>query len=386
MLLSFGVIHVALGREWAYTHDFWASILTPGLAVAAAVVVYNFVNRVMQYGGAGWLWKGLLYASLLVFGIFCTHRFYNVLAGRNSTESHAQALIVKENTDFADYILTTDDIGDNLPFRFYSDRNVGCHPVTTVSQFAEAYKAPYVGFSWAGGPRVTAILPGIDPGPTPRYFFMRDAHKDTYTPLYNFLKMAYHMRIVSGYLVFDLRDPLVSEAELRELINARRKPFDFYAHVDEADVEMQDPQAGRPAVDSLTIKDVTRPTLHVSPNTTVVFRNVPMDSTHPLFKFAIAIPAEDWEKEGDGLIFKVTVGVGDKTYVFFSKYLNPKVNPLDRRWDEEVIDLSAFRNQYVDLALSVEYGPQAQARIGSWGSLELLDAEGLPPSEETVPP
>ncbi|NLE43117.1 MAG: O-antigen ligase family protein [Chloroflexi bacterium] len=81
-------------------------------------------------------------------------------------------------------------------------------------------------------------------------------------------------------------------------------------------------------------------------------------------KYAIAISPEVWGTEyGDGVEFRIYVDAGaqDRTLVF-SRYVNPKQNPSDRRWRNYVLDLSDWAGQDVEVLLATTGGP-----AGDWG-------------------
>jgi hypothetical protein len=77
--------------------------------------------------------------------------------------------------------------------------------------------------------------------------------------------------------------------------------------------------------------------------------------------FAITISPEVWSPEkGDGVNFQVLVSkITDSSEgkFIFNRYINPKLNPNDRRWLNFIVDLSPWAGQEVNLSFITESGP-----------------------------
>ena len=74
--------------------------------------------------------------------------------------------------------------------------------------------------------------------------------------------------------------------------------------------------------------------------------------------FWIGINSDVWDKAGDGVEFTVFVSrANDARTKIFSRYLDPKHNPDDRRWIEGRLSLRQFRDQEVRIILATEPGP-----------------------------
>jgi len=215
ILLSFGALYVALGRSWAYSHPYWATVLLPGLCAAAAVALRDLWAGLGSRGNAraAALWA----AGLLAFGLFCSYRLYRLHA--HTTGDYRAAQVLKENTQFHDHILLSYTAGDPMVLRFYADRNIG-FGVQTPEAFLSLYRAPYRMVSWAAGPPLETIAPDINygrPGPAYRYFFFPDEHRARLAPLHRLLTAAFRGRPISRFTLFDLNDPLVPEGEVERL-------------------------------------------------------------------------------------------------------------------------------------------------------------------------
>jgi hypothetical protein len=82
-------------------------------------------------------------------------------------------------------------------------------------------------------------------------------------------------------------------------------------------------------------------------------------------RFGIAMAPEVWTPEmGDGTSFQIFVSETQSSQngqFVFLRYVNPKINPSDRRWRNFFVDLSPWAGQSVYLSLITEAGP-----VGDW--------------------
>jgi len=90
-----------------------------------------------------------------------------------------------------------------------------------------------------------------------------------------------------------------------------------------------------------------------------------------ILKFGIALDPSTWDpKKGDGVLFEVYVKKGDIERIVFSKYIDPKHNVSERRWNDFEVDLSDYRGSHVTLTLATSPGPRGDANWdwAWWGS------------------
>lgn len=105
--------------------------------------------------------------------------------------------------------------------------------------------------------------------------------------------------------------------------------------------------------------------------------------------FAIALMPETWSPDkGDGASFQlhVTPAGGGAGQFVFVRYINPKLNPSDRRWRNFLVDLSDWAGQTVNLSLITEAGPAGDWNFdwAGWADLDLVRvAPGYFDSAET---
>jgi hypothetical protein len=78
-------------------------------------------------------------------------------------------------------------------------------------------------------------------------------------------------------------------------------------------------------------------------------------------KFAIALSPEVWSPDkGDGVDFQVYIAPVDTPQsgqFLLNRYINPKINPSDRRWRNYLIDLSPWAGKEVNISFITGSGP-----------------------------
>lgn len=93
--------------------------------------------------------------------------------------------------------------------------------------------------------------------------------------------------------------------------------------------------------------------------TEVIYRITVPDSA--ALKFGIALSPEVWSPaKGDGVNFQVYITPADAPQngqFLFHRYINPKINPSDRRWRNFFLDLSPWAGREVNLSFINDSGP-----------------------------
>jgi hypothetical protein len=103
--------------------------------------------------------------------------------------------------------------------------------------------------------------------------------------------------------------------------------------------------------------------------------------TNGALRFAIAMSPDVWSPEkGDGASFQVFISntqVKDAGQFIFTRYINPKINPSDRRWRNFFVDLSPWEGQSVYISLVVDCGPSGNWDYdwAGWANLSLVEVE-----------
>jgi hypothetical protein len=98
-------------------------------------------------------------------------------------------------------------------------------------------------------------------------------------------------------------------------------------------------------------------------------------------KFAIALAPQVWSPDkGDGVDFQVYVTPVDAPkngQFLLDRYINPKINPSDRRWRNYLLDLSSWAGKKVNISLITDCGP-AQNCDNDWAGWADMSVVSLP--------
>ncbi|HEY3456087.1 MAG TPA: YfhO family protein [Bryobacteraceae bacterium] len=103
-----------------------------------------------------------------------------------------------------------------------------------------------------------------------------------------------------------------------------------------------------------------------------------------IFQFSYALDPAVFDKNGDGVGFLLEVkdpsgAITQK----FSRYIDPKHNPRERRWMDGEVDLSAYYGQTVDLLFTTTAGPKGDSTY-DWAAWSNFHFAGQP--LEPAPP
>ena len=89
-------------------------------------------------------------------------------------------------------------------------------------------------------------------------------------------------------------------------------------------------------------------------------------------QFAVALKPEAWGKPGDGVDFQVEVRNGSESEIAFSRYVDPKNDPSDRRWIYASVDMDRFAGEEIDLVLKTLPHSSADFDWAGWASPRLV--------------
>lgn len=97
--------------------------------------------------------------------------------------------------------------------------------------------------------------------------------------------------------------------------------------------------------------------LFLHPSASAKFPSIRV-SREAILTFKVGVMDQAWDKPGDGVEFTVFVErPNDSQTKVFSRYIDPKHNPGDRRWFDERIPLRKFGDQDVRVTLATGPGP-----------------------------
>jgi hypothetical protein len=121
------------------------------------------------------------------------------------------------------------------------------------------------------------------------------------------------------------------------------------------------PQADRRAVPlpvdeairvvTVTVNGEAKTCILAQTGSRIVFRVTPPSPS--TFEARLAVDPAVWDKDGDGVLFRVGVAAGPGSYVeLLSRHVDPAHDKADRRWIPVAVDLSPFSGREVSLILS----------------------------------
>ena len=156
--------------------------------------------------------------------------------------------------------------------------------------------------------------------------------------------------------------------------------YDFWANYEDAKIAIGAAENTR--VDKMQIGQSTRPIIFAHPFSRIVY-NLSL-TTNPSLTFGIGMDSSAWDPgKGDGVTFNVFIVLQEDPNTMFrvySYYLDPKNNPVDRRWVDAEIDLSRFSGRRVSVIFETTPGNQGDTSYdwAAWSRPVLVDGiEGV---------
>ena len=75
-----------------------------------------------------------------------------------------------------------------------------------------------------------------------------------------------------------------------------------------------------------------------------------------LLKLYLGMKPESWDKEGDGVLFRIGVSDGHTFEDLLTQHIDPFHNKADRRWIPVAVDLSAYAGEEVEVIFNTNVG------------------------------
>lgn len=100
-------------------------------------------------------------------------------------------------------------------------------------------------------------------------------------------------------------------------------------------------------------------------------------SPNAKLRFSIALDPEVWSSEkGDGVLFEVYIVKNEKEKKVFSRYIDPKNNFTERKWNDFEIDLSPYSNDNLTILFVTSGGPKNDTMYdwAWWGEPKLVSS------------
>jgi hypothetical protein len=122
------------------------------------------------------------------------------------------------------------------------------------------------------------------------------------------------------------------------------------------DAEVRTRVADHVGITSFEIDGDLRYVLFVHPPSEVRYRlTLPRDAR---LRFGMALSPAVWDTaRGDGAGFEIRIETEARSDVVFSRYIDPKRNPGDRHWHDDVVDLSRHSGRELTLVFTTTGGP-----------------------------
>ena len=131
--------------------------------------------------------------------------------------------------------------------------------------------------------------------------------------------------------------------------------------------------------DEVEILGNTRRVLFHHPPSSIEFQPIDLGQKASL-EFAIALNPTAWKEAGDGVTFKILArsenGAESEIY---SRYIDPKRDPDQRRWIDERVDLSRFQGQPTQFIFRTDPGPNNNTYFdwSIWGNPKATSARSI---------
>jgi 4-amino-4-deoxy-L-arabinose transferase-like glycosyltransferase len=199
-LLLFGLVHMVVGFQGAYQHEFWAHYLRPGVPLVCALAITRARARL----AAGWPQVAL--AAAVVAGIVLPSAIetlrlpHQPLSARMEDVGYAPIDLAREIracTPPGAGALTSDWYGESATF-YYARRPLAI-AVMDVASLDDRLRAPR--WDVSGGDGRTYVVPSV----TPACFVLPRIHERQFPELVERLRAAFPARSEGAFDVFALR-------------------------------------------------------------------------------------------------------------------------------------------------------------------------------------
>ena len=171
---------------------------------------------------------------------------------------------------------------------------------------------------------------------------------------------------------------------VKYLISRRYLPLAHDYHLADQFLPVQPETGSGSRLDVFKINGQEEAVLFQHPISSLSYDFTP-DEDSRFFLFMLAMDPEVWWPDrGDGVSFTVSARVDGTEEVLFTRWVDPKNNPDDRRWIDAAVDLSPYLGRPMTLVLSTGPGDSGAFDWAGWGGLRLA-ASADSPAEDTLP-
>ena len=183
-----------------------------------------------------------------------------------------------------------------------------------------------------------------------------------------------------------LAQPTLDEQRVRELSSQENDSLQVSVVQDLSTIqpltgalELQTWSISDPIVDQIQVRQVIYQHPPETGKAETIFQlQVPENGA---LRFGIALSPEVWNPEkGDGASFDLFVTLTETTgagQMIFNRYINPKLNPSDRRWRNYLVDLSPWAGKTIALSLVNHSGPANNWAFdwSGWAEIQLVQVD-----------
>jgi hypothetical protein len=139
-------------------------------------------------------------------------------------------------------------------------------------------------------------------------------------------------------------------------------------------------RSAMPAEQAFSITDVTiagesQRALFAHPTSRIIWKvTVPNDAN---LRTALGIKPDAWDKEGDGVLFRIGISDGRTYEELLNQHVNPGLVQDDRKWIPVNIDLSAYAGEEVEIIFNTNTslpgrGDDSRHDWAHWGAPRIV--------------
>ena len=94
-------------------------------------------------------------------------------------------------------------------------------------------------------------------------------------------------------------------------------------------------------------------------------------------RVSLGMKPEAWDKEGDGVLFRVGISDGRTYDELFTQHVNAFAHPADRRWIPVTVDLAPYAGEEVEIIFNTNSSPREKGDDprndhALWGAPEVI--------------
>ncbi len=162
------------------------------------------------------------------------------------------------------------------------------------------------------------------------------------------------------------------------LMSRRYLPLAYDYHLAEQFLTVKPEKGSEGRLDVFSIDGEDEAVLFQHPISSLSYTFTPDEESRFLL-FRLGMDPQVWRPDrGDGVHFTVSVQENGTKEALFSRWVDPKNDPEDRRWIDGAVDLSPYLGRTVTLVLSTGPGDSGVWDWAGWGGLRLAPSPEAP--------